>query len=78
MKKIALMTALFSTIGGAAALAQGAPPGLAPWHSTYGAYEQQVQAMNAHKAEQNRLAARTHRNAGAPTAGEGQGFNYGG
>ena len=50
VRKIAL-AAIFTAMGGAAALAQGMPPG-GPWHSGWPAFieAQRAQAMNARGA----------------------------
>jgi hypothetical protein len=44
MKKIATIVALFTAVGSGAALAQGAPPGFAPWHSGWPGYVESHQA----------------------------------
>ncbi len=66
MKQIAIVAAL-TVIGGAAALAQGAPPGLAPWHSGWPSFieTQQMQATSAGRASTSHPASRTE----APRSG---------
>ena len=67
MKKAALAAA-FTVIGGAAALAQGMPPG-GPWHSGWPGFveAQRAQARNASGASALRLqsGAKAARNSGS-------------
>ncbi len=79
MKKIATAVALLTALGSGAALAQGAPPGYAPWHSGWPSYIEthQAPAMSAHRATTTRAdqlaAARS-----VPVAGNPQGNRRGG
>ncbi len=77
MKKIATATALLTAIGSGTVLAQGVPPGFAPWHSGWPSTTEsrQAPAMNARRATTPRPESRTAttRNGGPiPVAGNAQ------
>ncbi len=69
--------ALLTTIGSGAALAQGAPPGSAPWQSSWPSYveQHQMQTMAASRATTTRPggnAVAARRGGSVPVAGNAQ------
>jgi hypothetical protein len=74
MKKIAIAAALLTMIGSGAALAQGAPPGSASWHSGWPSFIES-QRMNARRATTPRpdhRGAATENSGSVPVAGNAQ------
>lgn len=83
MKEIITVAALLATIGSGAALAQGTPPGYAPWQSSWPDYVKSLQAnpMSAHTAvaaRPNSRPALARNGVPIPVAGNTQGHSRGG
>jgi hypothetical protein len=77
MTKIATAAALLLAISSGAALAQGAPPGFTPWHSSWTGNTELQQPMSARqpsKAPAHQFAATKS----VPVAGNPQGTRRGG
>ncbi len=78
MMKIAItVAALLTAVGSGAALAQGAPPGFAPWQSGWSSYIEPHQApvrsaRGASTMRSDRSAAAARQNGSVPVAGNGQ------